>query len=387
MLYENKDMIFIKLIKGVIRKIRTYKDYIENEAQTRNNFISPFLNAMGYDHTDLSSVKVEATADFLDRKGMKVDYILYSKDRESTILMEAKHHKENLDNHFKQLSDYFYYTRYKENTKKVEFGILTNGIEYRFYTDLDKDNLLDKEPFLIINLEKLTSKDFEYLKKFSRNYFNIEEARSFALEKKYTDKFLTYLKKEIKNTSDDFLEFFKTKIGLKKTYSDKIFKNIVKNAFNELYENSRTLIDNKKNNKEFTINSSNNNNIKTENLKIFEKLSSEMKLIYQKLESFIFDLNPNKIEKIETKLCTVFKVYNKCFVDFNFTLRKINITVTVFLNQITLKEGFTRDVSNIGKWSRGNIQIFCTSDSQIQEIKDLIKLSYNNIASKYKNIY
>ncbi|WNZ73063.1 hypothetical protein [Borreliella garinii] len=73
---------------------------------------------MGYDHTDLSIVKVEATADFLDRKGMKVDYILYSKDRESTILMEAKHHKENLENHFKQLSDYFYYTRYKENTKK-----------------------------------------------------------------------------------------------------------------------------------------------------------------------------------------------------------------------------------------------------------------------------
>ncbi len=196
MLYENKDVNFIKSIKGVIRKIRTYKDYIENEAQTRNNFISPFLNAMGYDHTDLSIVKVEATADFLDRKGMKVDYILYAKDRESTILMEAKHHKENLENHFKQLSDYFYYTRYKENTKKVEFGILTNGIEYRFYTDLDKDNLLDKEPFLIINLEELTSKDFEYLKKFSRNSLNIEEARSFALEKKYTDKFLTYLKKK-----------------------------------------------------------------------------------------------------------------------------------------------------------------------------------------------
>lgn len=183
MLYENKDVNFIKSIKGVIRKIQTYKDYIENEAQTRNNFISPFLNAMGYDHTDLSIVKVEATADFLDRKGMKVDYILYSKDRESTILMEAKHHKENLENHFKQLSDYFYYTRYKENTKKVEFGILTNGIEYRFYTDLDKDNLLDKEPFLIVNLEKLTSKDVEYLKKFSRNSLNIEEARSFALEK------------------------------------------------------------------------------------------------------------------------------------------------------------------------------------------------------------
>ncbi|MGF7101845.1 type I restriction endonuclease [Borreliella kurtenbachii] len=384
---ENKDINFIKSIKGVIKKIRTYKDYIENEAQTKNNFISPFLNAMGYDHTDLSIVKVEATADFLDRKGMKVDYILYSKDRESSILIEAKHHKENLDNHFKQLSDYFYYTRYKENTKKVEFGILTNGIEYRFYTDLDKENLLDKEPFLIVNLEELTIKDFEYLKKFSRNSLNIEEARGFALEKKYTDKFLTYFKKEIKNTSDDFLEFFKTKIGFKKTYSDEIFKNIIKNAFNGLAENNSTLVDNKKNNKEFTINSSNSNDIKTKNLKMFEKLSSDMKLMYQKLESFIFNLNPREIEKIETKLYTGFKVYNKYFVDFSFRASKINITVTVFSNQITLKEGFIRDISNIGKWGSGNIQIICTSDSQIQEIKDLIKLSYNNIASKYKKIY
>nr|WP_071983865.1 DUF5655 domain-containing protein [Borreliella bissettiae] len=157
--------------------------------------------------------------------------------------------------------------------------------------------------------------------------------------------------------------------------------------FNELDKNSGTLVDNKKNNKEFTINSSNSNDIKTENLKMFEKLSSDMKLMYQKLESFIFDLNPNEIEKIETKCYTGLKVYNKYFVDFSFRLRKINITVTVFSNQIILKEGFTRDISNIGKWGSGNIQIICTSDSQIQEIKDLIKLSYNNIASKYKKIY
>ncbi|WP_215541084.1 hypothetical protein [Borreliella bavariensis] len=57
---------------------------------------------------------------------------------------------------------------------------------------MDKDNSLDNEPFMIINLEKLTSEGFEYLEKFSRNSLNIEEARSFALEKKYTDKFLAY---------------------------------------------------------------------------------------------------------------------------------------------------------------------------------------------------
>ncbi|WP_420025536.1 type I restriction endonuclease [Borreliella valaisiana] len=242
-----KNIKFSEKIKDLSIKIQAYKDHIENEAQTRHNFICPFLSAMGYDPNDNLVVKAEATADFLDRNGMKVDYILYLKDEKSTILMEAKHHKANLENHFKQLSDYFYYTRYKENTKKVEFGILTNGIEYRFYTDLDKENLLDKEPFLIINLEKLSNKDFEYLERFSRNSLNIEEAKSFALEKKYTNKLLSYLKKEIENTSDDFLKFFKAKISFKMTYSDKIFKNIIKNTFNMFNEKSNLLVDNKKN--------------------------------------------------------------------------------------------------------------------------------------------
>ncbi|WP_233709163.1 hypothetical protein [Borreliella bavariensis] len=259
---------------------------------------------------------------------------------------------------------------------------------------------------MVINLEKLTSKDFEYLKKFSRNSLNIEEAKSFALEKKYTDKFLAYFKKEIENTSDDFLEFFKTKINFDKKSSDEIFKNIIKNSFSMFNEKIDISVDNKKNNiedgtkpgikdnngkknnKEFTIDSSNSNNIKTENLKKFEKLNPNMKAIYKKLEGFIFDLNPNEIEKVETQCYTGFKVQGGCFVDFSFTPRANKINITITPNQITsLKEGFTRYVKDIGKWGNGDIQILCTSDSQIQEIKDLIQLSYNNIVSKYKKIH
>ncbi len=111
-----------------------------------------------------------------------------------------------------------------------------------------------------------------------------------------------------------------------------------------------------------------------------------MKTIYQNLESFIFTLNPNEVEKVEAKWYTGFKVYSRCFVDFSFKPKenKIHITVTVFLNQITLKEGFTRDISNIGNHGNGSIQIFCTLDSKIQEIKNLIKISYDNIFQKYK---
>ncbi len=196
---------------------------------------------------------------------------------------------------------------------------------------------------------------------------------------------MAYLKKEIKNISDDLLNFIKTKIDFNKTHSDEICKNIIKNIFNMLNEKSDMLVNNKKNNKEFIRDGRNSNNIKTENLKRFERLSSGMKLIYQKLERFIFDLSPNEIEKVETKWYTVFRVYNRCFADFSFKVNKINITVTP--SQVTLKEDFTRDVSNIGKLGNGDIQIFCTENSKIEEIKDLIKQSYNNIVSKYRKMH
>ncbi|WP_420025537.1 DUF5655 domain-containing protein [Borreliella valaisiana] len=109
-----------------------------------------------------------------------------------------------------------------------------------------------------------------------------------------------------------------------------------------------------------------------------------MKAIYKGLESFIAALNPNAIEKVETKHYTGFKVYNRHFADFNFKASKINITVTILKREITLKEGFTRDVSNIGKLGNGNIQIFCTETSNVKEIENLIKISYNNITSKYE---
>ncbi|ACN52981.1 type I restriction endonuclease [Borreliella valaisiana] len=383
---SNKDQTvninFVKKLKNVSVKIQTHKDSITNEAETKQFFINPFLDAMGYCHTDPSFVRVEVATGFVKKDETKADYVLCAKDKKPTILLEAKRYKENLENHFDQLLKYFYNLRSKY---KIAFAILTNGIEYRFYTDLDKDNLLDKEPFLIVNLEKLTSKDFEYLEKFTKNSLNIEEARSFALEKKYTDKLLAYLKKEIKNISDDLLNFIKTKIDFNKTHSDEICKNIIKNIFNMLNEKSDMLVNNKKNNKEFIRDGRNSNNIKTENLKRFERLSSGMKLIYQKLERFIFDLSPNEIEKVETKWYTVFRVYNRCFADFSFKVNKINITVTP--SQVTLKEDFTRDVSNIGKLGNGDIQIFCTENSKIEEIKDLIKQSYNNIVSKYRKMH
>lgn len=104
-------------------------------------FIKPFLKVLGYDVFNSSVVVPEYTADIGTKKGEKVDYAIF-KDSKPFILIEAKNHTENLDNHNNQLIKYF------NASSSIKFAILTNGIEYIFFTDMDQVNLMDKTPFL-----------------------------------------------------------------------------------------------------------------------------------------------------------------------------------------------------------------------------------------------
>ena len=67
------------------------------------------------------------------QKSEKVDYAIIQ-DGKPLILIEVKNHTENLDNHDKQLERYFTVT-------ESRFGILTNGIEYRFYSEKEEIRL------------------------------------------------------------------------------------------------------------------------------------------------------------------------------------------------------------------------------------------------------
>ena len=68
-------------------------------------------------------------------------------NNELVMLIEAKAINEHLEKHDSELFRYF-------GTSKAKFAILTNGIEYKFYTDLEKANVMDNTPFLDINLNK-----------------------------------------------------------------------------------------------------------------------------------------------------------------------------------------------------------------------------------------
>lgn len=147
--------------------IKKQKDKIATEEATKNAFIMPMIAALGYDVFNPFEVVPEMDCDLIKKKGEKIDYAIM-KDENPILLIECKYCKQDLNLHDTQLQKYFV-------ASKARFGVLTNGIEYRFYTDLEKINIMDEKPFLVVNMLDLSDADIEQLKKFHKSYYNEED--------------------------------------------------------------------------------------------------------------------------------------------------------------------------------------------------------------------
>lgn len=160
----------------------------------------PMIAALGYDVFNPFEVVPEMDCDLIKKKGEKIDYAIM-KDENPILLIECKHCKQDLNLHDTQLQKYFV-------ASKARFGVLTNGIEYRFYTDLEKINIMDEKPFLIVNMLDLSDADIEQLKKFHKSYYNEEDVLSTANELKYTTEIKSILNNEFASPTAEFVRFF-----------------------------------------------------------------------------------------------------------------------------------------------------------------------------------
>lgn len=193
-------MDFKDLIAQLQERIIKLQSSIGTEEATKNAFIMPFLTTLGYDVFNPMEVVPEYTCDIGTKKGEKIDYAIM-KDDEPIILVECKHCEQNLNLHDNQLLRYF-------NVSKAKFGILTNGIIYRFYTDLEKPNVMDEKPFLEINLIEPKDHLIEELRKFHKSYFDVTNIMATASEMKYTSELKQLIIREFANPAPDLVKYF-----------------------------------------------------------------------------------------------------------------------------------------------------------------------------------
>lgn len=228
-------MDFTEKIKQFAERVSVLKETVQTEEATKMSLIVPVFQILGYDVFNPLEFCPEYTADIGIKKGEKVDYAILE-NGQPNILIECKSCSEQLDKHSSQLFRYF-------GTTPAKFGILTNGIVYRFYTDLEEANKMDLVPFLEIDMLSLKDSSISELKKFCKENFDKDKIFSTAEELKYSSLIKNVLAGEFESPSEDFVRFVLTNIyeGQKNQRIIEKFTPVVKRAFssfiNEIVNN------------------------------------------------------------------------------------------------------------------------------------------------------
>lgn len=215
-------------IKELASKIDGLKDRIGTEESTKHAFVLPFIQLLGYDIFDPTEVVPEFIADIGIKKGEKVDYAIFQ-NGVPIIIVECKNWRENLNVHNSQLFRYFHVT-------KTRFSLLTNGIEYRFYTDLENANKMDEKPFLEFNICEVKENMISEIAKFHKSRFDIDKIVDNASSLKYTKEIKKVFNDELQQPSDEFIKFFASKVYLGNITAKVVgqFQELVHRALNQV---------------------------------------------------------------------------------------------------------------------------------------------------------
>lgn len=188
--------LYAKLNK-IAEQVKEQRHLINNEGETILVSVQPFIHALGYNTSSLRDVRSEYGADAKSSGGEKVDFAILRDDK-PVMFIEAKAANLTLnENHWKQLHHYF-------NAEDVRFGILTNGIEYRFYTDLKKRNIMDNEPFLVLDILNLDKQSVKELEPFTKKAFDTERILANAK----IQRIVHLLQEEMNSPSDGIVKHF-----------------------------------------------------------------------------------------------------------------------------------------------------------------------------------
>lgn len=223
-------MDFVDQLRVLASRISATKSLIQTEEATKNSMVMPLIQILGYNPFDPLEVTPELVSDVGLKKGEKVDYAIL-KDGKPIILFECKKAGAELNiSHAGQLFRYFHVT-------EARFGVLTNGLVYKFFTDLEQPNKMDDKPFFEFNILEFKDRDVGQLKKFAKATFHLETILTTANELKYTNAIQNRLAEWMINPPEEFVRLVASDLIGSRRFTPALkeqFMPITKRAFDQL---------------------------------------------------------------------------------------------------------------------------------------------------------
>ena len=379
-------MTFKDDIQKLSVQVKERKEYITNEEMTKQALIIPFIQILGFDVFNPIEIRPEYSADFGIKKGEKVDYALF-KENEPIIFIEAKSVNENLNNHDAQLARYF------NSTKEVKLAILTNGVEYKFFTDLNANNVMDDTPFLNINLLEIKESDIESLNKLRKENFDKYSLITYAEELVYTSTLNESLRRLFSNPSDDFVRFIVKDFSEMRITSNVIerFRPLVKKAISNavldivikgLYQQETLTIK-----KEENINNDSVNRDDLSEIEIGNKVHKGIITTENELKGFnivkdILEKNNRDISEINYKDTTnYFSVYlrntTRWIIRFNLDASKKNVMTKLpveYAKNICPNKEIEQAPKGIGE-----SRVYINSIDELYDLEKYLVDAYDNV--------
>lgn len=221
-------MDLIDQLNQLASRLPKLTESIQTEEATKNALIMPVLQALGYNVFDPFEVIPEFTADVGTKKNEKVDYVIV-RNGKPCILIECKSIGTTLNiNHASQLFRYFSVT-------DARFGILTNGVDYQFFTDIEAPNKMDDKPFFEFSMTRFDAKAVNEIKKFGKSIYDEANILSNASELKYKKQLRMHLSQELESPSEEFVKLFAKRVysGILTPEKKDQFTQLVGQAFKE----------------------------------------------------------------------------------------------------------------------------------------------------------
>ena len=203
-MFEEKFQEYLKRAKKLKSQLPDF-----TEESTKTALVMPFFAMLGYDVFNASEFVPEYTCDVATKKGEKIDFAIM-KDGEPIMLIEAKRAGMKLQKQQQgQLFRYF-------STNRCRIAILTNGITYQFFSDLNSPNIMDDDPFLTFNiLEDDTNIYLSAVKQFQKDKFNVKNVISKAVYQKFSKVVQKTLKEDLISPSDEIVKYFLSRPEIK----------------------------------------------------------------------------------------------------------------------------------------------------------------------------
>lgn len=223
-------MSFKEEVADLAKRAISAQAIAQTEEATKNAIVMPFLRVLGFDVFDPHQIIPEYVADVGLKKGEKIDYAVKIGDR-IEYLVEAKSVSTSLrDAQYSQLFRYFH-------TCDANIGILTNGLQIWFFTDLEAPNKMDASPFFKFDLLSYDDNDLKELEKFHKNNFSIENIQAAASSLKYLRGAMNFIEAQWANPDEEFVRLVARGFYDRKLTGPVVndLKPIIRRAFDDVF--------------------------------------------------------------------------------------------------------------------------------------------------------